>query len=384
MPRGLAARFASSPSREPGHPRAYGPDLLRAVAILLVMAWHLPRPARVGVLADIQSFGWIGVDIFFVLSGYLIGAQLLKTVAAGRSIELPRFWASRALRILPAFLVVLALYYLLPGFSDGAVLKPLWRFLTFTMNLDLDYRVTGAFTSAWSLCVEEHFYWVLPLLVIAVRRSKSAAPALLLLTAAVLLGGMALRWALWRGPAMNPETPPADFLRLIYYPTWCRLDGLALGVLLAAARVFRPALCRRWLSPKVTGPLGVAAWVCVILLCARVDGVVLDLTGAVVVYPLAAIGTALLLSMLLDVESALRRLPLAPVTAIATLAYSLYLVHKPMQHLLRAHLGDRALSGWSGLGLYLLADVGAAVLLWLAIERPGLKLRDRLLARPRP
>lgn len=348
-----------------------------------MVIWHLPGPVRVGFIGEIRSLGWIGVDIFFVLSGYLIGTQLLRTVAAGRPIDLRRFWTSRAFRILPAFLAVLALYFLLPGFSDGEGLKPLWRFLTFTMNLDLDYRVTGAFTSAWSLCVEEHFYWALPLLVLALRRTKGVAPALLL-TAAVVLGGMALRWGLWRGPAMNPETPGADFLRLIYYPTWCRLDGLALGVLLAAARVFRPELRRRWLSPKLTGPLGVAAWVGVILLCAPFKGVVLDLTGAVVVYPLAAVGTALLLSMLLDIEPSLRRLPLAPVTAIATLAYSLYLTHKPVQHMLRARLGDELLRGWSGLALYLLADVGAAVLLWLLLEQPGLKLRDRLLARPKP
>jgi hypothetical protein len=87
MPRGLAAHFAVSSSRASVAHRAYGPDLLRAAAILLVMAWHLPQPVRVGFIGDIRSFGWIGVDIFFVLSGYLIGTPLLKTVAARRPLD---------------------------------------------------------------------------------------------------------------------------------------------------------------------------------------------------------------------------------------------------------------------------------------------------------
>jgi len=372
------------PSRPAAHGRAYGPDLLRAAAILLVMAWHMPGPARPETLAAIRPFGWLGVDVFFVLSGYLIGAQLLKGIAAGNGVAFKRFWISRAFRILPAFLVVLALYFALPGFSDGKAIQPLWRFLTFTMNFGLDYRVTGAFTSAWSLCVEEHFYWLLPPLVLVLARARGAGPAMAL-GAAVILGGMALRWGIWHGPAADPATRPADFLRLIYYPTWTRLDGLAMGVLLAAARIFRPAAVARFAPPWLTGPLGLLAAAGTVALCIRhADGVSLDLTGAVVVYPLACLATTLLLCALLDLEPALQRLPLAPVTLVATLAYSLYLVHKPVQHMLRERLGDGALHGWTGLGLYLAADFAAALLLWLLVERPFLRLRERVLRRPAP
>ncbi|MFT4254294.1 MAG: acyltransferase [Caulobacter sp.] len=377
----LAALLA--PSRDP-HCRAYGPDLLRAAAILLVMAWHMPKPARPEPLLAVQPYGWLGVDLFFVLSGYLIGAQLLKGIAAGNGVDFARFWAGRAFRILPAFLVILTLYFALPGFSDGEALQPLWRFLTFTMNLGLDYRVTGAFTSAWSLCVEEHFYWVLPPLVLLLARFRGAGPAVAV-AAAVLLGGMALRWAIWHGPAADPSTRPADFLRLIYYPTWTRLDGLALGVLLAAARVFRPALVARFAPPWLTGSLGLAAAVATVILCRlTADGVALNLTGAVFLYPLACLAATLLLCALLDLEPALQRRPLQPVTAVATLAYSLYLVHKPVQHMLREALGDAVLHGWTGLCAYLAADLAAAILLWLLIERPFLRLRDRVLRKPVP
>ncbi|MBI1685851.1 acyltransferase family protein [Caulobacter hibisci] len=378
----LAALFG--PSRQVAHRRSYGPDLLRAAAILLVMAWHMPKPARPEPLLTVQPFGWLGVDVFFVLSGYLIGAQLLKGIAAGNGVDFGRFWTSRAFRILPAFGVVLALYFLLPGFSDGEAIQPLWRFLTFSMNLGLDYRVTGAFTSAWSLCVEEHFYWILPPLVLVLARFKGWGPAVAV-GAAVILGGMALRWGIWHGPAADPATRPADFLRLIYYPTWTRLDGLALGVLLAAARTFRPALVARFAPPWLTGSLGLLATAGTVIVCLRhADGVALDLTGAVFLYPLACLASALLLCALLDLEPALQRLPLQPFTAVATLAYSLYLVHKPVQHMLREGLGDGVLHGWTGVAAYLAADFAAAILLWWLVERPFLRLRDRALRRPVP
>src|ERR1700754_3262950 len=93
-----------------GSSRAAGPDLLRALAILLVMLWHLPRPATPALLEGLKQYGWTGVDLFFVLSGYLIGTQLLARLAQGQRVSLRDFYLKRALRILPAFLAVLAIY----------------------------------------------------------------------------------------------------------------------------------------------------------------------------------------------------------------------------------------------------------------------------------
>src|SRR3977135_4361030 len=92
--------------------RQPGLDLLRARAFIVVVIYHagimgFPLPGRV------HRFGWIGVDLFFVLSGYLIGGQLLAPIARNQGINLGRFFARRALRILPADLVILAIYFLL-------------------------------------------------------------------------------------------------------------------------------------------------------------------------------------------------------------------------------------------------------------------------------
>lgn len=355
-------------------PRAVGPDLLRALAILLVMMQHLPKASAAGWLIELKPYGWMGVDVFFVLSGFLIGGQLLRPISRGETPDLTRFWASRAFRILPAYLVVLGLYLWLPGFAEGEAMRPLWQHLTFTMNWGLDYSKTGTFTSAWSLCVEEWFYLTLPLLVLGLKRFKGPVPALLL-AAAILLGGMALRYGLWRDLAALPPSGPL-FLKTIYYPTWTRLDGLTLGVLLAAARTWLPDAWARYCAPAVTGLLGAAAIAGALALVGD-TGILLPLTGVVVVYPLFSLGCALVLSALLDLEPWLARFRVPGVAFTAGLAYSLYLVHKPVIHALNEHFW---LSGWGGFAAYFGAAFAAAMVLHYAVERPFLRLRERVMA----
>jgi peptidoglycan/LPS O-acetylase OafA/YrhL len=148
--------------------RFAGLDHLRALAIILVFIYHSGfiggRPAS---LDGIVAFGWTGVDLFFVLSGYLIGGQLLARIARHQSISYGEFYIKRSMRILPAYLVVLALYFLIPAFRERSELPPLWRFLTFTQNYGLDLTREGAFSHAWSLCIEEQFYLGLPLFILA-------------------------------------------------------------------------------------------------------------------------------------------------------------------------------------------------------------------------
>jgi len=146
--------------------RTNGLDTLRAIAIALVFMYHY----RVFV-SDEPTFGfasvlgWVGVDLFFVLSGYLIANQVFSGVARGHQLSPKLFYIRRGLRTLPAFWFVLALYFLFPAVMGGQPPPPLWRFLTFTQNLGLHGGT--AFSHAWSLCIEEQFYLVLPLLVVA-------------------------------------------------------------------------------------------------------------------------------------------------------------------------------------------------------------------------
>jgi peptidoglycan/LPS O-acetylase OafA/YrhL len=117
--------------------RQPGLDLLRALAIIMVVVYHaalfgFKLPGRV------DRFGWIGVDLFFVLSGYLIGGQLLAALARDQRIKLGQFFTRRALRIMPAYFVVLAIYFLLPAWREYPEMsQPLWKFLLSVQNIAL-------------------------------------------------------------------------------------------------------------------------------------------------------------------------------------------------------------------------------------------------------
>lgn len=140
--------------------KIHGLETLRAYAILSVLLFHyqyfFAHPAWLET--GFFKFGWSGVDLFFVLSGYLITSQLLAEMDARKTVSLERFYIKRAFRILPPFGFVLALYVLLPWTREKESLPPLWKLLTFTQNLGLDVANHRTFSHAWSLCIEEQCY----------------------------------------------------------------------------------------------------------------------------------------------------------------------------------------------------------------------------------
>ena len=219
-----------------GRQRQPGLDLLRALAIIVVVIYHaalfgFKMPGRV------DRFGWIGVDLFFVLSGYLIGGQLLTPLLRNQRMNLGRFFARRALRIMPAYFAILAIYFLLPSWREYPDMsQPLWKFLFSIQNIGLHGGT--AFSHAWSLAVEDQFYLVLPfLLLFLCRRPRMAIIVPCLLVA----GGIALRAFLAaQNPSVDGGVSFRGFQAWIYYPTWTRLDPLVFGVALAAIEKFRP------------------------------------------------------------------------------------------------------------------------------------------------
>lgn len=385
--------IVSPATRDDSQSRAVGPDLLRSLAILLVLLVHLPVEATPSLLVGIRNYAWLGVDVFFVLSGYLIGTQLLKEVARTGRVDLKTFYLRRAFRILPAFFVVLGLYALFPVLRDAPTMQPVWRFATFTANFGFDPRETKAWTQAWSLCVEEHFYLVLPLLVLAFRR-RIRTGSTLAVVAALVAAGMLLRLVIWESQvgslidAGSLRDAFAVYLRDIYYPTYTRLDGLVFGVLLAAARLFRPELCRRLAPPLLALPAGAALIVAALVLFsirgplagANLFPVFQALPGAVGGFPLISLGIALVLGAMLDLEHHLKRWAIPGTAAVATLSYSLYLTHKSAFHLDRLVFGAEKLQGLFGFVVYLVTAFAVAFVLWFCVERSFLWLRDRVLS----
>jgi peptidoglycan/LPS O-acetylase OafA/YrhL len=364
--------------------RFHGLDTLRAVAILVVMLYHLNMYGLLPeALNPVASVGWAGVDLFFVLSGFLIGSQLLKPYLNGATPSLKEFYARRACRILPAYLAVLFLYFAVPLWREAPGPYAPWQYLTFTWNLLLLHYPEGrAFSHVWSLCVEEHFYLCLPLLLLLFMR-RPAVGKTVLFVLAIVLGGIALRaWLLYHVILKPDGQQGLLMMKYIYYPTYTRLDGLAIGVGLAILRTFRPSW---WSCIARHGNFllvcGAATVVGALRLC-NFDYPSPHLPASILfAFPALAIGFGLMVaSAVCDRGMLKRRIPGA--APLATLAYSLYLTHKSVAHATHQLLPVwTAQADWRAVCIYAVACFSVASLLYFAVERPFLRLRFRRSAR---
>lgn len=354
--------------------RLFGLDTLRMLAIAVVMLYHLTifgeLPLRI---LPVTYFGWMGVDLFFVLSGFLIGQQALKPYLAGQRLSITQFYKRRAYRILPAYLAVLALYFFVPGWREAPQLAPLWKFLTFTMNLGFSFD-RRAFSHAWSLCVEEHFYLVLPLLVTLLMRRPSARKTGAVLASVVLLG-IFLR-------AFLMARYPDEVWTRIYFPSYTRLDGLLTGVGLAIIRAFRPqwwqALMQRGHALLLTG---IVCTGCVVWMFRNQDlgnDTGSAMWGVILGFPLLSLGLGLITASSVSNNGLLARIKVPGAETVATLAFGLYLTHKAVGHMVMLHFPKITLSqGPESWLLYAVTCFSAAWLLHVTVERPFLRLRDR-------
>ena len=357
--------------------RQPGLDLLRALAIIVVVIYHaalfgFKLPGRV------DRFGWIGVDLFFVLSGYLIGGQLLAPLARDQRISLGRFFARRALRIMPAYFVTLAVYFLLPSWREYPEMsQPLWKFLLSVQNIALHGGT--AFSHAWSLAVEDQFYLCLPFILLLANRWPRAA---LIIPCVILFGGILLRTFLaWQNPAADGGVSFRGFQAWIYYPTWTRLDPLVFGVVLAAIEKFRAQWWQRLMN--------LAIWLWLPGLAAIAFGLYLgeseNLTVAACVwqFPLIALGMATLLICAVSPRLPFRRVAILGAAFVASIAYSAYLIQKLVIHFVAQFCTTHNIPLTSAPALVLveICVYIAGFLLFLLIERPFLQLRHRIAPR---
>ncbi len=363
-----------------------GLDLLRAAAIVAVMLCHADGFDLLSDHGIAGDYGWMGVDLFFGLSGFLIAGQLLRPWTRGQRPDYPRFFARRLFRTVPAYLVVVAIYFAFPALQDRPQIAPLWKFLTFTQNIGLTPGT--ALSHGWSLSVEEQFYLVFPV-VIALLAPRATPRRVVAAIAAVVVFGIALRGWLWLqyvaatpfDIAAKPQHGGA-YMTLIYYPTWSRLDGLLGGVCAALVSNFRPAwwsvLMARANLCLAVGLAGVG--VAALMFGGEIGGFFAATLGL----PLLAASMALLVIAGAGRTSLIGRWSVPGAGALAAGAYSLYLSHKIVFHLV-----SEASKTWPAPAQVLgfpVALAGAlavgAALYWL-VERPFLKLRDRFREPPR-
>jgi peptidoglycan/LPS O-acetylase OafA/YrhL len=345
-------------------------DGLRAVAILLVLFTHIVQQIPgVSYVAWYTEWatplynGWIGVDLFFVLSGFLVGGAVLRSIAAGQ-FSFRTFYLRRFFRILPAYFAVIlglcAVRYLWP--ANGGL--PTFTLTDLVPNVFLltDYWPRDIGVPSWSLSIEEHFYLLIPLLLFAARKYPVATQRNLLL--AVVFLALLSRMLTYRTFSLGEATPGAAILQLIYFPFHNRMDALAMGVLVALLHQDQPE--------GVPGSLRGAAGALGILLTGFVF-----LTGALkggwlettLQYSLLALGFGAILWSVLPAQptTLLARILSAPGwVPVARLSYSLYLTHLAVLQFTGAATRHMALAPV----LMLLACVAVSLPLFLFIEEP--------------
>ncbi|NHZ37622.1 acyltransferase family protein [Massilia rubra] len=358
--------------------RIEGLDTLRALAVTLVVLHHYVLfVSRADTFGWVGKIGWIGVDLFFALSGYLIGNQIFAAMRSPRDFSLARFYGRRALRTLPVFYVMLAIYYFSPWFRAGLELPPLWRFLTFTQNINL--APGTAFSHAWSLCIEEQFYLVLPALALMIASLRASLRWSWAAIAAAIVAGMLVRAYTWQELVVDHPHGSRNYYQYIYYSTLCRFDELVAGVALALLKNFHP---RQWRTLTSNGNLACGAGMAVIglaiwLFLDERQGFGVTVFG----YPLLALGFSLLIVAALGRKSLLRSMRVPGAASMALWSYAIYLTHKQVCILAATPLKEHGYGAGSpvAIGAMLALSVLSGWVLYRCVERPFMAVRARYL-----
>ena len=367
-------------------------DVLRGVAILLVLCRHpMVSPdaaggARIPATA-IYHLGWTGVDLFFVLSGFLVGGLLMKELRARGRLDIKRFIIRRGLKIWPAYYVMIlcALGITAWRHGPGTAARLYWPNLLHLQNyISLGPEFAG---QTWSLAVEEHFYLALPLLLwLLVRRRAGDTAGLRFLPA--ISGAAVVACFVARCVIMSHRSHFG--YRTMHFPTHMRIDALGTGVLLAYLYHFHPRLYES---------IGRRRWLLIALGVAMISPMaVLELETSRFVstfgYTLLALGYAAILVALVQTPvgpagGILGRLLASPASrligAIGVVSYSIYLWMFFVSEFIQWALKGDSLNSlnpstqwlvtmglWIG-GAWLAGEVSAKVM-----ELPVLRLRDRL------
>lgn len=363
----------------PGSMRNKRLDVLRCVAIVLVLFSHA------GVSSRLANAGWVGVDLFFVLSGFLISGLLFGEYKRRGDISFKRFFIRRGFKIYPSFYVFLLVTFAVQWGHHS--LSPLWSYLSEIFYFQ-NYH-SGIWLHTWSLAVEEHFYILMPVFLLFLVKHSSYRPdpfravprAFLVVAVACLLFRIG---TVARTPAEILQTI-AGF-RAIQTPTHERIDSLFFGVLLGYIHHFRRGFFLQLLAPARNR----------FILAIVAAGL---LAPAVVLPPqnrfmltfeftllYLGFGTVLILSLYVhDVLPSSIGLVLSPLGSafafVGMYSYSIYLWHESVlpwgPGVVRRAIHVRIPQSLYGI-FYFVASIAFGILMSRSIEYPVLRLRDRL------
>ena len=335
------------------HSAKYRPEIdgLRAIAVLPVVLYHFGVPGFSG--------GFVGVDIFFVISGFLIGGLLWAELENTGRIALGAFFMRRIRRLAPAYIAtalatLIGAYFILLPFDFREFGQDLIAATVYLANVQF-FRDSGYFDTAaelkpllhtWSLAVEEQFYVVMPLLMLGLARWRAVMPKLL-----VFLGIGSFLACLW----MMTLSQPAAFY-LLPFRAWELLAGVCLAIWAQ----------RSGFGWQLHGGL---SWAGLALIAVAVFGFKAGdhFPGAYALVPV--LGAALIIANGKHANPINAMLCSRPFLFFGLISYSLYLWHWPLVTLLKYYRGDSALSGLD-VALLLVIAIAAAWLSLRFIETP--------------
>jgi peptidoglycan/LPS O-acetylase OafA/YrhL len=355
--------------------RVFGLDLLRCIAVLMVLLAHtrfLLRPLLPSLQA-LSIFGFLGVELFFVLSGFLIGGIILRSFGdEPRGATLLTFWIRRWFRTLPNYYLFLLINLVLWAL-DGHSLHGLLPYAGFLQNLA--WECGAFFNESWSLAIEEWFYLLFPLLLLLASFAKKDRR----FAVAASLGVLFLLSTLARVVAVRVGDPSWDagIRKVVLY----RLDALMLGVLGAFLRVRWPLA---WARAQLPGLLLGGALFAIVAWSYYALNRNASFFARTWLFTLTSLAVLAFLPGL-DAWRQARGVLAAGVQNVSLWSYSLYLCHLPVHHLLVSRFGDPELLGLSLgtariLGLtaaFVVLSIAVSALNYRVFERPAMNLRER-------
>lgn len=386
-------------STSTGRPRLVHLDVLRFVAILLVLGRHghfeiHPDTWGGGFFAAWRHVGWVGVDLFFTLSGFLVGTLLFAELRRHRSLDVKRFLVRRGLKIWPSYVGYLAVTVSLAfiaaaykgdfatGFDRVAAYWPAFLHLQNYWRLGPSETALNS-THLWSLAVEEHFYLLLPFCLVGLATTtfwqRHALRTVAIFASLFFVGCLAIRLV------VSDSSTEFDKFAL-YTPTHVRMDSLMAGVLLAAFVAYRRRTVER-LRPAAPLLLLVgAAGVLAIPLFVPRESYFGHTWG----YTLQSIAACVLVlwAWLQGTTAAANdraggNVPVRWAAAIGAYSYSIYLWHLPYSQKLcdplNGLMGEHSLGAIVYAICFVTVSVVGGMLAYRAIEYPVLRWRDRMI-----
>ncbi|WP_084203415.1 acyltransferase family protein [Psychroserpens damuponensis] len=362
--------------------RIFGLDLMRAVAILLVVCSHAVWifPQTKNVLTDLMSIaGVVGVEIFFVLSGFLIGRILYNSFVASKFTrkQMTYFWVRRWFRTLPNYYLVLGFNVLLALFLGTSLPDNLWQYVFFVQNFS--WEMPLFFGESWSLPIEEFAYIVGPLLLYLVLflKLKINKSRLFFFITCMILLFFFLTKVYYN--MTHPTTHMIFWNVNLKAVTIYRIDAIYYGVLAAWTSIVNPRFWRRFkLVFFIIGGI-LFLGLNIVIPAQQIFIETHSFFWNVLYLPLQSIAIMFTLPLFSQVKSA-PKFVLVPITIVSLMSYSMYLIHYSVVMQLMKHFFPTESLTTSSLLIYVaiygLITLIGSYLLYVFFEKPTTNLRD--------